>query len=118
MHRCSQINAQINAQRLAQIDLSIAIYLAVGITCGWAFTLYSGGFACIKHLVLRVFLWLSKSIPWKYARFLDAAADLLLLRKVGGGYIFMHRLLLEYFATLDDERISNEQVRPIAKMNT
>jgi hypothetical protein len=25
------------------------------------------------------------------------------LRKVGGGYIFVHRLLLEYFASLEPE---------------
>jgi hypothetical protein len=32
---------------------------------------------------------------------LAALAYRLLLRKVGGGYIFVHRLLLEYFASLD-----------------
>ncbi len=39
-------------------------------------------------------------MPWRYARFLDYAAERLFLRKVGGGYIFVHRLLLEYFASL------------------
>jgi hypothetical protein len=33
-----------------------------------------------------------------YARFLDTCASAGLLRKVGGGYIFAHRYLLEYFA--------------------
>jgi len=33
--------------------------------------------------------------------FLDEAAERLLLRKVGGGYIFVHRLLLDYFASLE-----------------
>jgi hypothetical protein len=32
--------------------------------------------------------------------FLDEAADRLLLRKVGGGYVFVHRLLLDHFADL------------------
>ena len=27
--------------------------------------------------------------------------DLFLLKKVGGGYMFIHRMLLEYFAELD-----------------
>jgi hypothetical protein len=40
-------------------------------------------------------------MPWNYPRFLDYAAEQILLRKVGGGYIFVHRLLLEYFASLD-----------------
>ncbi len=33
--------------------------------------------------------------------FLDDATDRLLLRRVGGGYLFIHRLLLEYFARLE-----------------
>jgi len=37
-------------------------------------------------------------IPWNYLRFLDAAADRVFLRKVGAGYIFVHRMLLDYFA--------------------
>jgi hypothetical protein len=37
----------------------------------------------------------------QYIRFLDYAAERVFLRKVGGGYIFTHRLLMEYFATLE-----------------
>ncbi len=36
--------------------------------------------------------------PPDYARFLDYATERIFLRKVGGEYIFVHRLLLEYFA--------------------
>src|SRR5205814_6953841 len=45
-------------------------------------------------------------MPWKYPRFLDYASERILLRKVGGGYIFVHRLLLEYFAALESEPTS------------
>jgi len=38
--------------------------------------------------------------PFNYIRFLDYATSRLFLRKVGGGYIFIHRMLLEYFAAL------------------
>jgi hypothetical protein len=31
---------------------------------------------------------------------LDFATERILLRKVGGGYIFVHRLLLDYFSSL------------------
>jgi hypothetical protein len=41
--------------------------------------------------------------PLNYVRFLDYAAGRIFLRKVGGGYIFVHRLLLEYFASLEPE---------------
>ena len=43
------------------------------------------------------------SIPWNYVKFLDYAAERILLRKVGGGYTFIHRMLLEYFAARYDE---------------
>ncbi|GAC1357302.1 MAG: hypothetical protein NVSMB38_39520 [Ktedonobacteraceae bacterium] len=63
--------------------------------------LFYGGVAFLQHLNLRLLFWSSKQIPWNYTRFLDYAAEHLLLRKVGGGYIFIHRFLLEYFASLD-----------------
>jgi hypothetical protein len=49
---------------------------------------------------LRILLWRSGLIPWDYPRFLGAATERMLLNKVGGGYIFLHRLLLDYLATL------------------
>jgi hypothetical protein len=39
--------------------------------------------------------------PWRYARFLDYCVERIFLRKVGGGYIFVHRMLMEYFAALE-----------------
>ncbi len=72
----------------------------VGLSIGLFFGLLNGGIACIKHVQLRVFLWRASALPWNCARFLDYAVERILLRKVGGGYIFVHRLLLEYFATL------------------
>ncbi|MGR3274035.1 CHAT domain-containing protein [Acaryochloris marina NIES-2412] len=56
------------------------------------------GVVCIQHWVLRLMLWQQKRIPWNYAQFLDGCASRILLRKVGGSYIFIHRLLLEHFA--------------------
>jgi hypothetical protein len=41
------------------------------------------------------------NIPWDYARFLDYATELGFLEKVGNGYIFIHRLLLEHFAQME-----------------
>jgi hypothetical protein len=68
--------------------------LAVGLSCG--------GAAYVQHFVLRLLLWCGRRVPSNYARFLDYAAERILLRKVGGGYIFIHRLLLEYFASLGE----------------
>src|SRR5260370_499335 len=71
--------------------------LVVGVLVG----LLMGGWTSERHGVLRILLWRAGSIPWKYSRFLDQSADHLLLRKVGGGYVFVHRLLLDYFASLE-----------------
>ena len=60
--------------------------------------LLGGGSACIKHVALRLMLYSAGDSPRSYADFLDYATERLFLRKVGGGYIFIHRMLLEHFA--------------------
>lgn len=57
-----------------------------------------GGLTFIQHFTLRAILFFKKLLPWKYSSFLDHAVDCILLQRVGGGYIFIHRLLLEHFA--------------------
>jgi tetratricopeptide (TPR) repeat protein len=73
--------------------------ISYGIFGGW----FGGWNACVRHLVLRMLLWCAGSLPSNYAHFLDYAAERILLHKIGGGYIFIHRLLLEYFATVGME---------------
>jgi len=41
----------------------------------------------------------------------DPAADRIFLRKVGGGYIFIHRMLMEYFAALETESSADDNER-------
>jgi serine/threonine protein kinase/DNA polymerase III delta prime subunit len=78
--------------------------LAVGLSCG--------GVAYVQHFVLRLLLWCERSVPLNYPRFLDYAAERILLRKVGGGYIFVHRLLLEYFADVETAATPSAQASP------
>ena len=61
-----------------------------------------GGKASVQHLVLRFILCSKRNIPWNYAKFLDWASDKLFLQKVGGGYIFIHRSLMEHFAEMEN----------------
>ncbi len=70
-----------------------------GTISGLIVGLPNGGIACIHHMTLRVLLWRAHLIPWNYSHFLDYAAEHILLRKIGGGYMFIHRLLLDYFAS-------------------
>lgn len=91
--------AAITPLLIAQLlgNTSPAFWATAGLFFGLAL---GGGEACIKHGILRLILFTQGRIPWNYARFLDYAADRIFLQKVGGGYIFIHRLLLEHFATL------------------
>ncbi|MGK7940756.1 MAG: NACHT domain-containing NTPase [Crocosphaera sp.] len=59
-----------------------------------------GGVACVRHFTLRFILHQNNYIPWNYADFLDYATKRVFLKKVGGGYIFIHRMLLEHFARM------------------
>ena len=68
---------------------------------GPLFGLKYGGLAVISHFTLRFILYRNGDIPWNYVRFLDFATDRIFLRKVGGGYIFIHRMLMEYFVSLE-----------------
>ncbi len=78
--------------------------LFLGLTGGLAY----GGLATMQYKRLRAAFQQSGFIPDEYIHFLDYAAERSLLRKVGGGYTFMHALLLDYFS-------SNEQEQPISR---
>ena len=79
----------------------LSYWLLAGLSAGLLVGLLKGGLASLRHYVLRFLLWRTGSVPWHYVPFLDYAAERILLRKVGGGYIFIHRLLLDYFALLE-----------------
>ena len=60
-----------------------------------------GGYVYLQHHVLRHVLSRAELLPQNLVHFLDYAASVVFMRKVGGGYIFIHRYLLEYFADLE-----------------
>jgi len=74
--------------------------LAYGLTCGLIIGMVAGGLFSLRHFVLRLALRINDLATLHYVRFLDHAVERLFLRKVGGGYIFVHRELMEYFASL------------------
>jgi hypothetical protein len=74
--------------------------LFFGLFVGLLFGLASGLGGAILHWTLLRQLRLVSSVPRRYVRFLDFCADHILLQRIGGGYRFIHALLLDYFATL------------------
>ncbi|MBE2223742.1 MAG: hypothetical protein IAF02_19540, partial [Anaerolineae bacterium] len=60
--------------------------------------MYGGG-NVINHFYLRFLLWLTKESPVRLIRFLEFCVDRVFLHQVGGGYLFIHQMLQDYFAT-------------------
>ncbi len=93
------------------VSIPLVVGRILGVSVGLIFGLIIGGLiigggkACIQHFSLRLILYYKGFIPWNYARFLDYATDRIFLQKVGGGYIFIHRLLLEHFAQMEPEQV-------------
>jgi len=81
------------------LDLARHSSLLLGLSLGFIAALLPG-FACIQHFILRCLLFQRSDIPWNYSRFLDYATERIFLQKIGGGYIFIHRLLQEHLANM------------------
>jgi eukaryotic-like serine/threonine-protein kinase len=67
---------------------------------GLAAAVWYGGLDVIQHITLRFLLRRHGYVPKNYVGFLDYATRLVFLQKVGSGYIFVHRQLLDYFFEL------------------
>ncbi len=78
---------------------SLAVGVGFGLPLAAITALYVGGGACIQHMVLRLLLLSQGTIPRNLTHFLDWAVSLIFLRRTGGGYIFLHRTLVEYFSS-------------------
>jgi eukaryotic-like serine/threonine-protein kinase len=67
-----------------------------------------GGAAFIGHYTLRWLLARAGILPYPFrdgrlTAYLDAMQDRILLRRVGGGWLFVHRSLLEHFARMKED---------------
>ena len=85
---------------LGTLGYGLLYGLPWGLFIGLFASLWFGGLDVIQHYVLRLLLVRSGVIARPFVRFLNYAARLIFLQKVGGAYIFIHRLLLEHFAAL------------------
>lgn len=74
--------------------------LLLGLWLGYKY----GGLATVQHICLRLVLSFMGCLSWNYAHFLNYCVDRIFLRRVGGGYVFIHRMLQDHFAALTPER--------------
>jgi hypothetical protein len=87
---------------------SLLFVLSIGLLFALPIGFLIGGAACLQHLIVRSILVATENLPWNLVKVLDHAADRILLQRVGGGYIFQHRLLQEYFANSKPKEIERE----------
>lgn len=77
--------------------------LTWGLMAGSFISLFLGGKSFMQHIALRIILYFQGDIPLNYANFFDHATERIFMYKVGGGYIFIHRMLLEHFARMKQD---------------
>lgn len=79
----------------------LGLVLVIGLILALVVGMNFGGASVIQHYILRFILSLDNLLPFRLIPFLDYCVDLIFLRRVGGGYIFVHRLLMEHFAAME-----------------
>ncbi len=86
---------------VVRLVFELVFELLFGLVGGLVFGLVFGLGAAVQHYALRFWLSRTHTFPWKTVPFLEDAAMRILLRRAGGGYSFVHRLLLDHFADLN-----------------
>ncbi|MGK7940907.1 MAG: CHAT domain-containing protein [Crocosphaera sp.] len=82
------------------IHTAIMASLTWGLMAGSFISLSVGSKSFMQHIALRIILYFQGDSPLNYANFLNYATERLFMYKVGGGYIFIHRMLMEHFANM------------------
>ncbi|WP_027346332.1 NACHT domain-containing protein [Hamadaea tsunoensis] len=72
--------------------------LVIGLMTALLMFALIAGALVVEQLFLRAALRSAGIVPWPYLPFLDYMVECLMLRKVGAGYIFVHRELMEFLA--------------------
>jgi serine/threonine protein kinase/energy-coupling factor transporter ATP-binding protein EcfA2 len=97
--------SMLNLGQVSMLHLTLSFWLAyacfLAISGGLLMWATVGGLTVLRHYVVRFLLARGHAFPWHAQAFLDDATVYILLRRVGGGYSFVHRRLLDYFASLD-----------------
>jgi hypothetical protein len=90
------LNIGLNVGLIVGLNVGLFLGLIVGLFVGLRY----GGGAVIQHYSLYFIIAYNNLLPWRLVPFLNHCVDLIFLRRVGGGSIFVHRLLMEHFAEM------------------
>lgn len=94
---------------IVTLEFAVAMGISFIGSLGALYLMAYGGISVLQHLTVRSLLEQQNKTPRNLAKFLNFTSELILTRRVGGGYIFIHRYLLEYFAHLYQESANTEQ---------
>jgi hypothetical protein len=83
------------------LPLKFLIYFILSIIAAGIYFFILRGDGFIQHYALRLVMTKFNLLPWRLIPFLEYSVNLIFLRRVGGSYIFVHRLLMEHFAEMD-----------------
>jgi hypothetical protein len=89
--------AAVGNRLTAGLLYGLFIGLAFGWIVGWVMALRPL-MAVGQHHIIRIILSRANHLPPQPIPFLDEMVEQIILRRVGGGYIFVHRLLQEHLA--------------------
>jgi hypothetical protein len=92
------LNYGLKVEQISSSDAVMRYGLFLGICGALLIYILTGGLAVWRHYVIRFLLWRAGIFPGQAPQFLDNATTRFLLRRVGGGYSFTHRLLLDHLA--------------------
>jgi hypothetical protein len=81
---------------------ALSIWAILGLVLNFAL-LQKKQIELFESFIPHIILFYQDRIPWKYLDFLNCATNRIYLQKVGNAYMFIHPLLLNYFA---DEFVS------------
>jgi serine/threonine protein kinase len=86
------------SEQISMLSYVLNYGLVLGICGALLIALLTGGLAVLRHCTIRSLLSRSHTFPGRAPQFLDDSCARFLLRRVGGGYSFAHRLLLDHLA--------------------
>lgn len=90
---------------LGELRVGVLAGSLLGLVVGFLFALIqglaAGGQSLVNHYVLRWLLARGGYAPWDLSAFLHYVSGLTLIYRVGDGYMFVHRRLLEHLAGQD-----------------
>jgi eukaryotic-like serine/threonine-protein kinase len=85
--------------------ICVLIGLLFGFSGAMIGCLYGGGQFLLSHASSTFLLSRANLIPGELIPFLDYCTERIFLRRAGGGYVFIHRMLLDHFAALPAQNV-------------